>query len=195
MTSMRSALVLGALTLFSAAAQAEATPWTIDANHSQTTFVVPHMMVSEVEGQFREIKGDVKLDEKNLTKSSVEITIPAASMDTGNADRDKHLKSAEFFDVTKFPNIVFKSSKIAKAGNAYKLTGDLTIHGVTKPITVDGTISEPVKNPWGKQVRAVKINGKLNRRDYGLTWNKSLDKGGVLVGDEVTLNIRLELNK
>lgn len=192
---MRSALAIFAFLFVTAAAQAETTDWAIDPAHSQPSFSVPHMMVSEVEGRFKEVKGTVKLDEKDLTKSTAEITIPVASLETDNADRDKHLKSPDFFDVAKFPNITFKSKKIVKAGTGYKISGDLTVHGVTKPVTLDGVISEAVKNPMGKMVRALKATGKVSRKEFGLTWNKNLDKGGVLVGDEVTMIMRLELTK
>jgi polyisoprenoid-binding protein YceI len=126
----------------------------------------------------------------------VDLNITASSVDTGNADRDKHLKAPDFFDVAKHPSIAFKSTKIAKvAKNKFKVTGDIKIRDVTKTVTLDVTASEPVQNPWGKSVRAVKVEGKLKRTDYGLNWNKTLDKGGVLVGDDVTLNIRFELTR
>ena len=184
-----------AVSLLASAALAETTEWTIDPAHSSVGFSVPHMMVSEVDGQFKTYSGKAQLDEADLTKSQVEFSADVASIDTGNAERDKHLKSPEFFDVEKFPKLTFKSTKITKAGKGYKLKGQLTLHGVTKEVTLDATVSQPVKNPWGKQVRAVKINGKLKRSDYGLSWNKTLDQGGVVIGDEVTLDLKLELNK
>jgi polyisoprenoid-binding protein YceI len=195
---MKSHRTLQALALLSALvaapAFAESTEWTIDSAHSRFGFSAPHMVVSEVDGSFRSATGKVLLDEADLTKSSVEITIDANSIDTDNADRDKHLKSPDFLDTAKFPQITFKSTSIKKAGKAYKVTGDLTIHGVTKPVTLEVELSNAVANPWGKQVRAVKVKGKLDRQDFGLTWNKTLDKGGLLVGNEITLEIKLELN-
>lgn len=184
-----------ACSLFALPVLAETVAWEIDPAHTRVGFIVPHLMVSEVEGSFKTFSGTAQLDEKDLTKSLVEFSIDAASIDTGNADRDKHLKSAEFFDVQNHPKITFKSTKISKAGKGYKLAGDLTIHGVTKPVTLEATLSQPIANPWGKQVRGGKITGKVKRSDFGLNWNKTLDKGGVLVGEDVTINIKLELNK
>jgi polyisoprenoid-binding protein YceI len=184
-----------ATTLFAGSALAEPVEWSIDAGHARVGFSVPHMVVSDVEGQFKTFSGKVVLDDADLTKSSVEFSVDVASIDTDNADRDKHLRSGDFFAADKHPKITFKSTKIKKAGKAYKVTGDLTIRGVTKSVTLDVTLTDPVTNPWGKEVRGVKVSGKLKRQDFGVSWNKSLDKGGVLVGDEVTLNIKLELNK
>jgi polyisoprenoid-binding protein YceI len=180
--------------LFTLPALAETVPWLIDASHSHVGFTVSHMVVSEVDGKFNAFSGKVALDDKDLTKSTVEFTIEANSIDTANADRDKHLKNADFLDVEKFPKIEFKSKKITKSGKGYKLKGDLTLHGVTKEVTLDGTLSPAINSPWGKQVRGVKVTGKINRSDFGLTWNKTLDKGGLAVGNEVTFNIKLELN-
>ena len=191
---MRLKLSAPALVLLATVARAE--PWTFDLAHSRVGFSVRHMMVSNVEGSFHEVKATVDLDDKNPTKSTVEFTITTSSVDTQNADRDKHLKSPDFFDVTKFPSMTFKSTKIVGAGkNKFKVTGDLTIRDVTKPITLDVTLSDPVTNPWGKTVRGVEASGKLNRHDFGLNWNKTLDKGGVLVSDEVKLAINGELDK
>jgi polyisoprenoid-binding protein YceI len=184
-----------ATSLFALPVLAEPVEWPIDPAHTHVGFVVPHLMISEVEGEFRTFSGKALLEEKDLTKSQVELSIDATSIDTGNADRDKHLKSAEFFDVQNHPKITFKSTKITKAGKGYKLKGELTIHGVTKEVTLDATLSEAIVNPWGKQVRAGKITGKIKRADFGLNWNKTLDKGGVLVGEEVTLDIKFELSK
>jgi polyisoprenoid-binding protein YceI len=191
--SLKSLLLVAALG--AAPAYAQSSEWAVDNAHSHFGFSVPHMVVSEVEGQFKTFQGKVTLDEKDPSKSQVEFSIDAASISTDNDDRDKHLKSADFFDVQKFPKLNFKATKISKAGKGYKLTGDLTIHGVTKQVTLDATLSEPIQNPWGKLVRAVKVSGKIKREDFGLTWNKTLDKGGLLVGNDVTLDIKLELNK
>jgi polyisoprenoid-binding protein YceI len=191
---MRTLLALAAIALTTSLAHAE--EWAIDAGHSRVGFSVPHLMVSEVEGVFHEAKGKIDIDEKDLTKSIVELNITVSSVDTGNADRDKHLKAPDFFDVAKYPSLTFKSTKIAKvAKNRFKVTGDIKIRDVTKSVTLDVTTSDPVQNPWGKSVRAVKVEGKLKRSEYGLNWNKALDKGGVLVGDDVTLAVRFELTK
>jgi polyisoprenoid-binding protein YceI len=181
--------------LFALPAFAEQVEWAIDGAHSHVGFSVPHMVVSEVEGEFKTFSGKALIDEKDLTKSNVEFSAEVASIDTDNADRDKHLKSPDFFDVAKFPKVTFKSIKISKAGKGYKLTGELTMHGVTKPVTLDATVSQAITNPWGKEVRGVKITGKVKREDFGLSWNKSLDKGGFVVGNEVTITVKLELNK
>lgn len=184
-----------AASLFTGQALAQSTEWAIDASHAYIGFSAPHMVVSEVEGQFKTFSGKVMLDEKDLTKSTVEFSADVASIDTDSADRDKHLKGPDFFDASKFPKIVFVSESIKKAGKGYKITGNLTMRGVTKKVTLDATISQVVVNPWGKSVRAVKVTGKINRQDFGVSWNKSLDKGGMVVGDEITMNVKLELNK
>jgi len=184
-----------ATSLLALPALAEPTEWAIDATHSNIGFTVSHMVVSEVDGKFKTYTGKALLDEADLTKSTVEFSADVASVDTGDAKRDEHLKSPDFFDAAKFPKLTFTSTKITKAGKGYKLKGNLTIHGVTKEVTLDATVSAAVKNPWGKLVRAVKITGKVKRGDYGLSWNKTLDQGGVLIGDDVTLNLKLEINK
>jgi polyisoprenoid-binding protein YceI len=202
---MHSALLFVALSASASGALAESAPaaapaaalseWALDATHSRIGFSVPHLVISEVEGDIKKWKGKVLLDEKNLQNSQVEFTAESASIDTNNPDRDKHLRSPEFFDTEKFPEIKFKSTKITKAGKGYKLQGDLTMHGVTKPVTLDAVVSEAVTNPWGKQVRSVKITGQVKRQDWGLNWSKTMDKGGAVVGNEVTFNLKLELNK
>jgi polyisoprenoid-binding protein YceI len=194
MTTRIAGLAL-ALSLISTQALAEPAEWAVDTGHAHVGFTVPHMVVSEVEGEFKTFSGKVQLDEQNVTKSAVEFTIDANSVDTDSADRDKHLKGPDFFDTQKFPQITFKSTKVVKAGKGYKVTGDLTIKGVTKPVTLDVTLSDAIQNPWGKLVRGVKVAGKIKREDFGVSWNKSLDKGGVVVGNDVTLDIKLELNK
>ncbi|MEY4575671.1 MAG: hypothetical protein RL701_374 [Pseudomonadota bacterium] len=177
------------------AATAAQTEWAVDPTHTHVGFSVPHMVVSEVEGEFRTFAGKVLLDEKNPSNSVVDFSAQVNSVDTGNADRDKHLKTGEFFDAEKFPQLTFKSVAISKAGKGYKVVGDLTIRGVTKRVTLDATLSEAITNPWGKQVRAVKLHGAISRAEFGVSWNKALDKGGVVVGDKVELNVKAELNK
>jgi polyisoprenoid-binding protein YceI len=176
-------------------AHADTVEWKFDPSHTNIGFSVPHLVVSSVEGRFREASAKVALDEADISKSQVSVEINAASIDTGDAKRDEHLKSPEFFDVKRFPKVSFKSTKIAKAGPAYKLTGDLTIRDKTKSVTLDATLSAPVKTPWGHQARAAKISGKIKRADIGLTWNKALETGGVVVGDEVSLNVTTEVTK
>lgn len=176
---------------------ASATPWDIDTAHTQTQFSVKHMAVSDVRGDFQNVTGTVDLDDKDLTKSKVDIVIDATTINTRVAKRDEHLRSPDFFDVANHPKITFKSTKIEKAKDGkFLITGDLTMRGVTKSVTLTSSgVSAPTKNPWGGTVRAVSATGKLNRKDWGLTWNKPLEAaGGLLVGDEVTLQIDAELN-
>ncbi len=181
--------------LFAGLAHADSAEWKLDTSHTNIGFTVPHLVISTVEGRFREASATVKLDDADLTKSAVSVDINAASVDTGDAKRDAHLKDADFFDVAKHPKIRFVSTKIAKAGKAYKLTGDLTIRDVKKSVTLDATLSDPVKTPWGNQARAAKVSGKIKRGDFGLKWNKGLETGGVLVGEEVTINVTAEVTK
>jgi polyisoprenoid-binding protein YceI len=190
------ALTILLSTALTTSPRAETTSWVLDPAHSRVGFSVAHMVISTVSGRFSDVTGTVALDEENLTKSDVEITIKTSSIDTDEAKRDEHLRSPDFFDVAKYPVIVFKSTKIVPAGGTkYKLTGELSMHGVTRPVTLDATISKAVKNPWGKQVRAVKLTGKLKRSDFGLKWNKALEAGGVVVGDDVALEIQVEINR
>jgi polyisoprenoid-binding protein YceI len=185
---------LTALTLV--AGNALADEWTIDPSHSAAQFSIKHMMVSTVRGNFQKISGTVNLDEKDLTKSSVEVTIDATSVDTREPKRDAHLKSPDFFDVAKYPTLTFKSTKVEKAGKGkFKVTGDLTMHGQTHSLvlTVEGP-TPAVKTPWGTQARGVSASGKLNRKDWALGWNKAIEMGGVMVGDEVQLQVDAELN-
>lgn len=181
--------------LIAGIAHADSVEWKLDPSHTTVGFTVPHLVVSSVEGRFKEATAKIALDDADLTKSQVSVDINAASIDTGDAKRDDHLKSPDFFDVKKFPKLSFKSTKIAKAGAGYKLTGDLTIRDVTKSVTLDATLSAPVKTPWGNQARAAKVSGKIKRADFGLKWNKALEAGGVVVGEEVTLNVSAEVTK
>src|SRR5512142_764511 len=187
--------LLGIVALHRPAA-AEPSQWSLDSSHSRVGFSVSHMVVSSVSGRFKQFSGNVELDDANLTKSQVEISIKADSIDTDEAKRDEHLRSPEFFDVKKFPTLNFKSTRIAKVGGKkYKLIGDLTNHGVTKNVTLDAEISDAVKSPWGKLVRSVKLSGKIKRSDFGLKWNKTLDAGGVLIGEDVTIDVQVEINQ
>jgi len=184
--------MLAALVL--ASSSAFASTWEIDSSHTASQFAVKHMMVSTVRGQFGKTTGTINLDDKDFTKSAVNVTIDATTIDTREPKRDAHLRSPDFFDVEKFPTLTFKSTKIEKAGNGFKVTGDLTMRGVTKPVVLDvSELSAPSKNPWGMTVRAVNATGKISRKEWGLTWNKALEAGGMLVSDEVQLIIDAEL--
>jgi len=171
--------------------------WEIDPAHSGVRFSVRHMMVSTVRGEFGKFTGRVELDEADPTGSSVQATIDATAVDTHDAQRDAHLRSADFLDVERFPTLEFKSTRITNVGpDTYDLTGQLTLHGVTREITlrVEEAGTEG-KDPWGKVRRGASATGKINRKDYGLNWNQALETGGILVGDEVKLTIDVELVK
>jgi polyisoprenoid-binding protein YceI len=179
-----------------AAAPAAAAEFTIDGAHSGAHFSVRHMMVSNVKGDFAGVTGKVVWSGDPKT-ASVEATIDASTIDTGVDKRDEHLRSADFFDVAKYPTITFKSKTVEAAGaGRLKVKGDLTMHGVTKEVVLDveGPTAE-FKNPWGKTVIGASGSTTLKRTDFGLTWNKALETGGVLVGEDVTVSIELELVK
>lgn len=176
---------------------AGATTWEIDSSHSQFGFTVRHLMITDVHGDFRKFSGKIETDDKDPTKSKVDIVVETASINTADEKRDVHLKSAEFFDVEKFPKMTFKSTKITKLGEAkYEIVGDLTIKDTTKPVTLtsDGP-GKQIKDPWGNTRSAAAVTGTINRKDFKLTWNKPLEGGGVVVGDDIKLNISLELIK
>jgi len=192
---MRAIPALFATLLVASAASADTAEWAIDASHSHVGFTVSHLVVSKVNGRFKDVSGKASLDEADLTKSSVDLLIKVNSISTDDDKRDAHLKSPDFFDAAKFPEIKFHSTKIVRGGQGFKVTGDLTIRDKSKSVTLDGTLSKPIKSPWGKDVRGAEFKGKINRGDFGLSWNKSLDGGGVVVGDVVTLDVALEINK
>lgn len=165
----------------------------IDPVHSSVHFSVRHMMVSNVRGEFTRVSGVIAYDTQNPAASTVEATIDVDSINTRDAQRDTHLKSPDFLDFEKFPTITFKSTKIEPAEGGGKLTGDLTIHGVTRSITLDVEGPAPeVKDPWGKQRIGASATARLSRKDFGLTWNAALETGGMLVGDEVKITIDIE---
>ena len=164
----------------------------VDKTHSSINFGVMHLMVSKVTGAFNDYDAKINFDPNNLAGSSIEATVKAASIDTKSANRDKHLKSADFFDAEKFPEITFKVSAITGSGDQYVLTGDLSLHGVTKKVSIPVTIAGPVKSPSGFDALGITGQFKLNRQDYGVSWNKALDNGGVMVGDEVEVTMSIE---
>lgn len=168
--------------------------WTIDPAHSAAEFKVKHMMISNVKGQFSKLTGTLSLDPADITRSSVTATIDATSINTREPQRDAHLKSADFFDVEKFPTLEFKSTRVTRTGDdELKVEGELTIHGVTKNVTfaVEGP-SAANKDPWGNQRIGLTATTKINRKDYGLTWNAALETGGILVGEEVTITLDVQ---
>lgn len=167
----------------------------VDKAHSHADFKIRHMM-SSVTGRFSDFDATVNVDRRNPAASSVEFTINAASIDTGNDNRDKHLRSADFFEVEKYPTITFRSTKIVPAGtDRFDVTGNLTIHGVTKQVTLPVTFLGFGKDQWGNERAGFEIETTLNRKDYGLNWNKALDQGGLLLADEVKVTIGLEAVK
>lgn len=173
---------------------AQEAKWTVDKSHSSATFKVRHMMANVV-GQFRDFDGTFDINRAEPAKSTVDFTIQAASIDTGNARRDEHLRSADFFDVTKFPTITFKSTAVAKKSETqFDVTGDLTMHGVTKRVTLPVTFLGFGKTARGEKA-GFEIETTLNRKDYGIVWNRTLDEGGVLLGDDVKVSINLEVDK
>jgi polyisoprenoid-binding protein YceI len=167
----------------------------VDQAHSAVGFEVRHMMVSKVKGQFGSYTADVEAaDLTDLTTASIAFEFDVASIDTRNEDRENHLKSADFFDVEQHPTINFKSTSIAKNGEDYKVTGDLTIKGVTKPVTFDVEFGGKGTNPWGVEVYGFEAEAKINREEFGLTWNAPLETGGVLVGKDIKIKVELEVN-
>jgi polyisoprenoid-binding protein YceI len=171
------------------------TTYTIDPAHSSVHFTVRHMMITNVRGRFRAIKGTVEFDPENPAAARVDAEIDAASIDTGEAQRDAHLRNADFFDVEKYPTLTFRSGKIEPAGEGeWKVTGDLTIHGVTRPVTlnVEGPAQEG-KDPWGNIRSGATATTKIKRSEFGLTWNAALETGGFLVGDDVKIELDLAL--
>jgi len=169
--------------------------WQIDTAHSHVSFSVRHMMVSTVRGEFQKILGgEVSLNEEHLGESSVKAEVDAASISTRDANRDNHLRSADFFDVEKYPTITFQSTKIESLGdNEYNIYGDLTLHGVTKPIVLKGEYSGIIKDPYGLKRAGITANGKINRKEFGLTWSALLESGGAVVSDDVKINLDIEV--
>ena len=171
--------------------------WNIDPAHSAAEFKVRHMMISYVKGKFSGLSGVLKLDETDYSRSTVEVSIPAASVSTVDDKLDAHLKNEDFFDVDKFPTLTFKSTGIRSTGGQdYEVTGDLTIRGVTNPVVLSvNDLSEPSKDPWGNQRIGLSGSTKVNRKDFGLVWNTPLEFGGMLVGDEVTITLDVQFIK
>lgn len=178
-------------------ALAVASTWNIDPDHSNVGFKVRHLMVSNVKGSFEKHTGVVDINDKDITKSKVDVTIDTASINTNVKKRDDHLRSPDFFDVAKYPVMTFVSKKVAKAGNdKLKVTGDLTLHGITKEVVLDVEgPSKESKDPWGAIRRGATANTTINRKDFGLVWNKALETGGVAVGEDVTITLEIEMIK
>ncbi|HEY2434479.1 MAG TPA: YceI family protein [Vicinamibacterales bacterium] len=168
--------------------------WKIDPAHSHVEFAVKHLMISTVRGRFAGVEGTVRLDDSTPAAAGVDVTIDVASIDTREPRRDEHLRSSDFFDAERFPRITFSAQRIAdRHAETFKLPGDLTIHGVTRPIVLDVVGAGSVKDPWGGERRGFSATAAVRRSDFGLTWNQALEAGGVLVGDEVKILLELEL--
>jgi polyisoprenoid-binding protein YceI len=169
--------------------------WEIDSSHSGVHFTVRHLVVAKVRGQFARWSGRLRVEDGDLASASVEVVIDASSIDTGVADRDTHLRSADFLDVEKFPEITFKGKTAEKRGEVLTVTGDLTIHGVTREAALEVEYAGETKDPWGNQRVGFSARTAIDRKDFGLTWNQALEAGGVLVGDRIAIEIEVEAVK
>lgn len=172
-----------------------ATKWTVDPTHSEINFKVKHLMITNVTGSFGKFEINATTEGEDFTKSKIEFSAETDSVSTGNADRDNHLRSADFFDAANHPKIQFKATGYKKGGDTDELTGDLTIRNITKSITLQVENSGIAKDPWGNLKAGFSISGKLNRKDFGLTWNAAMETGGVLVSDEVKIMCEVQLVK
>jgi polyisoprenoid-binding protein YceI len=188
---VRRLLIASAVAL---SAPALAATWQIDPAHSNVSFSVRHMMVSNVRGEFTKVSGTVDGDEKTPTQAVINATIDATSINTREAKRDDHLKSADFLDVAKYPTLTFKSKRIEPSGTGqFKVTGDLTLHGVTREVVLDvSDVTPPIKDPMGKTRAGAHATTKIDRKDFGINWSKAMDGGGLLVGNDVDISIDVE---
>ncbi|MDP9202497.1 MAG: YceI family protein [Gemmatimonadota bacterium] len=182
-------------TIQTAPAAGTQTAWKLDPSHSMVEFSAKHLMITTVKGRITDVEGTIYTDEKDPKNSSVEVTLKAASIDTRTDQRDQHLRSADFLDVEKFPEIKFRSTRIEGDRQSFKLSGDLTIRDVTKPITLDVEFGGRTRDPWGGERVGFSANGKIDRRDFGLTWNQALEMGGVAVGNNVKISLEVEAIK
>jgi len=175
---------------------AQTTKWNFDNSHTKIGFSVAHMMITDVPGQFNKFSGTVLSDKADFTDAKINFTVDVNTINTDNADRDKHLRSADFFDAAKYPEIKFEGTSFKKVGKGkYKLSGKFTMVGVTKNVTFDAKFSGIINDPWGGTRAGFKIYGKINRYDWGLKYNSPMDKGGVVIGKEVEINCNVELIK
>lgn len=167
--------------------------WNIDPTHSVIGFKIKHMMFTNVNGKFDQFSSDISFNDEQFNQAKLKFEADINSINTSNADRDNHLKSADFFDAEKFPKITFESTNIKGAGSDFEITGNLNIHGVTQPVTLQAEYSGIMRDPWGNNKVGLNLTGKINRKDFGLTYNAALETGGVLVGENVNLNIEIQL--
>jgi polyisoprenoid-binding protein YceI len=170
--------------------------WAVDAVHSSIDFSIKHLVIAKAKGNFQSFEATIEADPEDLTTADIEFTVDIASIDTRNADRDNHLRSADFFDIENYPKLTFKSTKIVKTDDGeYDVTGDLSLHGVTRPETFKITYEGTAKDPWGNEKVGFSGSGTINREDYGLTYNAALETGGVLLGSKVNVTIEIEAQK
>lgn len=168
--------------------------WNIDTAHTNINFTVPHMMISEVTGTFRQFEGNIVSAKDDFSDARIEVTIKASSINTENPDRDAHLRSADFFDSEKHPDVTFTSTKTdVKGSNALAIEGDLTIRGITKRVVLDAKFKGKAVNPWGHVIAAFKASAVINRKEWGLRWNTVLESGGFLVGEDIELTLNVEV--
>ncbi|MBM3464101.1 MAG: YceI family protein [Armatimonadetes bacterium] len=181
------------MVLLAAPGLAQGSAWTLDAAHSRVGFSVRHLGISNVTGEFTRVSGQGTFDGKSIETASVTATIDTTSVNTREAKRDDHLRNADFLDVARYPTMTFKSKRFRKtSGNGFALTGDLTLHGVTRTVVLNGTSTPVVKDPWGSSRVGASATTTINRKDFGLTWNKALESGGLVVAEEVTITLDLE---
>lgn len=178
---------------------AEKTTWTIDATHSSVEFAVKHMMFTTVRGRFKDVKGTIEVDEQDPNNSIVNVEIGAASIDTGSPDRDAHLRSADFLDVENHPTLTFRSKRVdgamKKEGDKFRVTGDLSIRGTVMEVTLDCVYEGQGKDPWGGIRAGSRAETRIDRRDWGLKWNQALETGGILVANEVRIEVEVQAVK
>lgn len=172
-----------------------ATTWNIDPAHTDVSFKIKHLMVSNVKGTFGNFEGKAETEGDSFQNAKFQFSADIDSIDTNNTDRDNHLKTGEFFDAEKYPKMTFESTSFEKHGDDFQLKGNLTIKGKTNPVTLDAEFGGEAKDPWGNAKAGFSISGKVNRKDYDLVWNAPLETGGMLLGDEVKINIELQLVK
>src|SRR5882762_9941998 len=190
------ALAVSTAVLLALSPAAQTSIWNIDPAHSSAQFTVRHLGISNVSGAFTKVSGSVTLDDKDITQSQVNATIDAASIDTRQPDRDKDLRSPNFLDVEKYPTLEFKSKRIVKSGDKLQLVGDLTLHGTTREVTLDVEGPTPeLADPWGNLRRGFSATTTINRKDYGVVWNNTLKTGEAVVGDNVKIQLDIELVK
>lgn len=185
-------MLLLAIALLLSIPTAYAANYQIDPAHTQIHFTIPHLVVFKVRGNFNQFVGSIAADASSKTLSAAKATIQVASIDTRNKKRDDHLRSADFFDAATWPEMSFVSKKVTGSGNDITLTGDLTIKGKTKEIVLQGGFLGAATDPWGNQRAGFEATGKINRKDFGLTWNKALETGGMVVGDELEIGLEVE---